>query len=156
MSAQSPARSGRIGVQVATVALCSWILIPLYLIIVNALSAPSQVTGFPKAFVPSFDLESLAFFWNYAGVARALLNSILVAALTMLLAIGLGAPAGYALARFRFRGKGSFPPPGPDDPGLRCRSWPCGSPSSTSASASTTASSGLRWSTPFWHCRSRS
>ncbi len=41
-------------------------------------------------------------------MARALLNSILVAALTMVLAIGLGAPAGYALARFRFRGKGTF------------------------------------------------
>ncbi len=41
-------------------------------------------------------------------MARALLNSILVAGLTMVLAIGLGAPAGYALARFRFRGKGTF------------------------------------------------
>jgi multiple sugar transport system permease protein len=36
------------------------------------------------------------------------MNSIIVAVLTMILAIGLGAPAGYALARFRFRGKETF------------------------------------------------
>jgi multiple sugar transport system permease protein len=33
---------------------------------------------------------------------------VLVATLTMVLAIGLGAPAGYALARFRFPGKNAF------------------------------------------------
>jgi multiple sugar transport system permease protein len=36
------------------------------------------------------------------------LNSVIVAALTMLFAILLGAPAGYALARFDFRGQNLF------------------------------------------------
>src|SRR5690606_1218096 len=80
--------------------LCAWVLLPIYLIAVNALSAPADVTGWPKRAYPGFDFGSLSFFINYAGVARALLNSVLVAALTMLLAIGLGAPAGYAIARF--------------------------------------------------------
>lgn len=102
------AETGRWGIRIATIVLCIWVLLPLYLLFVNALTTPDEVVGWPKRFAPSFDTESLSFFWNYAGVARALLNSILVAALTMVLAIGLGAPAGYALARFRFRGKGTF------------------------------------------------
>jgi multiple sugar transport system permease protein len=95
-------------VRAAIAFLVVWVLLPIYLIVVNALNTPEAVTGWPKKPWPGFDLESLTFFWNYAGVARALLNSILVATLTMVFALALGAPAGYALARFRFRGKGTF------------------------------------------------
>jgi multiple sugar transport system permease protein len=92
----------------AVILLGLWVLAPIYLIVVNALNSPDAVNAWPKLPWPTFDLASLSFFWNYAGVARALMNSILVATLTMALAILLGAPAGYALARFRFRGKGTF------------------------------------------------
>jgi multiple sugar transport system permease protein len=88
--------------------LCAWVLVPIYLIVVNALSSPADVMGWPKRASPGLDFGSLLFFVNYSGVAAALVNSIIVAGLTMVLAIGLGAPAGYALARFRFRGKESF------------------------------------------------
>ncbi|RWM40790.1 carbohydrate ABC transporter permease [Mesorhizobium sp.] len=91
-----------------TILLCVWVLLPIYLLIVNALSSPQEVTAFPKRFFPSFDLGSLSFFINFAGVARALWNSVLVATLTMILSIGFGAPAGYALSRFDFPGKGVF------------------------------------------------
>ncbi|MER8636087.1 carbohydrate ABC transporter permease [Mesorhizobium sp. M1365] len=94
---------------VATVILlCVWVLLPIYLLIVNALSSPEEVTAFPKRFFPSFDFGSLAFFINFAGVAKALWNSVLVATLTMILSIGFGAPAGYALSRFDFPGKETF------------------------------------------------
>jgi len=88
--------------------LCAWVLFPIYLILVNTLSSPAEVSGFPKRFFPSFDFGSLLFFYNFRGVIGALINSILVASLTVVLAIGFGAPAGYALARFRFRGKNAF------------------------------------------------
>jgi multiple sugar transport system permease protein len=88
--------------------LCAWVLGPIYLIMVNAMSAPAQVTQWPKSFVPGFDFGSLSFFVNYAGVARALMNSMLVAVVTMVMAIGIGAPAGYALARYNFPGKNLF------------------------------------------------
>ena len=91
-----------------TILLCVWVLLPIYLLIVNALSSPEEVTAFPKRFFPSLDLGSLSFFINFAGVARALWNSVLVATLTMMLSIGFGAPAGYALSRFDFPGKGTF------------------------------------------------
>ncbi|MES0029025.1 carbohydrate ABC transporter permease [Mesorhizobium sp. M0040] len=94
---------------VATVILlCVWVLLPIYLLIVNALSSPEEVTAFPKRFFPSFDFGSLSFFINFAGVAKALWNSVLVATLTMILSIGFGAPAGYALSRFDFPGKETF------------------------------------------------
>jgi multiple sugar transport system permease protein len=88
--------------------LCVWVLLPIYLLIVNALSSPGEVTAFPKRFFPSFDFGSLSFFIEFAGVARALWNSVLVASLTMILSIGFGAPAGYALSRFDFPGKETF------------------------------------------------
>lgn len=98
----------RWGLRFAAIVLCAWVLVPIYLLAVDAFNAPKAVTGWPKQFWPAFDLTSLAFFWNYAGVTRALVNSLLVAGLTMVLSILIGAPAGYALARFRFRGKGAF------------------------------------------------
>lgn len=100
--------AGRFVFVTGTVLLVIWVLVPLYLLAVNTLSSPQEVSGFPKSGLPSFDLTSVEFFLSFAGVARALWNSILVAALTMLLSIGLGAPAGYALSRFEFRGKSAF------------------------------------------------
>ncbi len=88
--------------------LCLWVLFPIYLLIVNSLSTPEQVNAWPKEFVPGFFLDTLAFFWNFEGVASAMFNSVIAALITMVLAIGFGAPAGYALARFRFRGKTAY------------------------------------------------
>ena len=88
--------------------LCAWVLVPIYLLFLNTLSAPEAVTAFPKHWLPTFNLESIRFFLGFQGVLSALGNSILVATLTMILSIGLGAPAGYALSRFEFRGKSAF------------------------------------------------
>jgi multiple sugar transport system permease protein len=101
-------RDGHFLIGAAAFAASLWILVPLYFLIVNALSSPQAVTGFPKPAVPQFNLQSARFFATYEGVASALFNSVLVACLTMILAIGLGAPAGYALARFNFPGKAAF------------------------------------------------
>lgn len=100
--------AGRLVFITGTVLLVIWVLLPLYLLAVNTLSSPSEVSGFPKSGIPSFDLTSIEFFLSFNGVARALWNSILVAVLTMVLSIGLGAPAGYALSRFDFPGKEAF------------------------------------------------
>lgn len=91
-----------------TILLCLWVLVPIYLLITNALSSPAEVNGFPKRAVPSFNTESISFFYNFAGVGKALWSSIQVAFISMVLSIGIGAPAGYALSRFDFRGKTLF------------------------------------------------
>ena len=89
--------------------LCVWVLLPIYLLVVNALSAPGEVTGFPKRSGPSFDLGSLQFFLDFARRARRRCGTrSWWRVLTMILSIGLGAPAGYALSRFDFPGKEPF------------------------------------------------
>jgi multiple sugar transport system permease protein len=88
--------------------LIAWVVVPIYLLAVNALSSPEDITTFPRRLVPGFDLGSLAFFFGFRGVMDALWNSIQVAGVTMILSIGVGAPAGYALSRFDFPGKEAF------------------------------------------------
>lgn len=100
--------AGRFLFIAAVVLICAWVLVPIYLLMVNTLSSPQEVTGFPKSGIPSFDFSSIQFFISFAGVAKALWNSVLVAVLTMILSIGIGAPAGYALSRFDFPGKEAF------------------------------------------------
>ena len=109
-TATAPAErsAGRLLMRASVVLLCLWVLGPIYLLLVNTLNTPEAVAQWPKSLIPSFDLGSLHFFATYEGIPSALLNSILVAGLTMVLSIGIGAPAGYALARFRFRGKNAF------------------------------------------------
>jgi len=101
-------RAGRFVYATAVILLCAWVIVPLYFLLINTLSSPEAVNSFPKSFVPEFDLESLTFFANFAGMLNALKNSILVAGLTMVMSIAIGAPAGYALSRFDFPGKSTF------------------------------------------------
>ncbi len=101
-------KSGRYVYIASVILLCAWVIVPLYFLLINTLSSPEAVNSFPKSFVPDFDLGSLTFFANFAGMLSALKNSILVAGLTMIMSITIGAPAGYALSRFDFPGKGLF------------------------------------------------
>ncbi|GAB3481872.1 carbohydrate ABC transporter permease [Marinomonas epiphytica] len=91
-----------------TAFIVAWIAFPIYLLSVSAFSSAQVVNGWPKSFIPEFDLETLSFFMNYYGVLDALTNSLIAALFTMVISIGLGTPAGYALARFEFRGKDLF------------------------------------------------
>jgi multiple sugar transport system permease protein len=93
---------------VGGVAATLWILLPLYFLLVNAFSSPEVVSQFPKALWPEGKTDSLRFLLEFEGVVAALLNSLAVAAMTMLASIALGAPAGYAIARYEFRGKTAF------------------------------------------------
>ena len=97
--------AGRFVYITAVVLLVAWVLVPLYFLLINTLSSPEGVNTFPKAFIPAFDLGSLTFFANFAGKLTALKNSVIVAVMTMVMSILIGAPAGYALSRFDFRGK---------------------------------------------------
>ncbi|MCF8160450.1 MAG: carbohydrate ABC transporter permease [Polaromonas sp.] len=84
-------------------------LIPIYLIGISALSPRDAATAWPKGLLPSsLSLDTLQFFINYTGVWKAVGNSVVVALLTMLFAVVLGAPAGYALARFDFHGQNVY------------------------------------------------
>lgn len=85
------------------------VLFPVYLIAISALSDKNAIFAWPKVFFPDPpSLDNLAFFFGVTGVWKATSNSIIVAFLTMVFAVALGAPAGYALARFVFRGKNAY------------------------------------------------
>ena len=113
MNVSAPALVGhtrwqRYGFIATAFMLCAWVLVPIWLLFANAVSAPDAVSSFPKPLIPAIDLESVRFFIGFDGVGKALINSVLVAFVTMFIAIGIGAPAGYAMSRFDFRGKGTF------------------------------------------------
>ena len=101
-------KAGRYLYIATVVFLCVWVLVPLYFLFVNALSSAEAVNSFPKSALPEFDLGSLSFFAKFYGILDALKNSLIVATMTMVMSIAIGAPAGYAISRFEFRGKATF------------------------------------------------
>jgi len=102
-------RAGRWMLVASALVACLWVLVPIYLLASNALGGAETINAWPKTLVPRrLSLDTLVFFFGVEGVWQAVLNSVLVAVLTMLLAVGIGAPAGYALARFAFPGKDLF------------------------------------------------
>ena len=93
----------------STLALCAWVLVPIYLIALGAFGGKAGVFKWPKPFWPeNASLDAMLAFLKVEGVFQAAVNSFVVASLTMLFAILLGAPAGYALARFNFKGADTY------------------------------------------------
>jgi multiple sugar transport system permease protein len=93
----------------AAIVLSLWVVVPIYFIALSAFSTQEAVYAYPKQLVPrDMSTETMRFFLDSEGIVESLQRSILVAALTLAFAIGLGAPAGYAIARFAFRGANVF------------------------------------------------
>lgn len=91
------------------VLLTAFLLLPIYLITIAALSPRAAVFQFPKSLIPTaLSAETLLFFLSSRGVIQSAWNSIAVGAMTLALSLAIGAPAGYALARFAFRGRDAF------------------------------------------------
>ena len=108
IAAPDTRKAGRWVYVAAVILLCAWVIVPIYFLLINTLSSPDTVNSFPKPLFPEFDMGSLQFFAGFSGMLTALKNSVIVAALTMVMSITIGAPAGYALSRFDFRGKELF------------------------------------------------
>jgi multiple sugar transport system permease protein len=100
---------GRGLVYLAAILIALWILIPVYLITMAALSPREMVYSWPKALFPQvISLETMQFFLNAYKVLDSVRNSVIVALLTLVVSLVIGAPAGYGLARFVFRGQDVF------------------------------------------------
>src|SRR2546429_6333894 len=83
-----------------------FMLLPVYLIALAAFSPRAAIFDYPRALWPaSLSVESLGFFVGFPGVLPALGRSLAVGALTVVLSLLLGCPAGYAIARYSFRGR---------------------------------------------------
>jgi multiple sugar transport system permease protein len=103
------ARLGRIGVHLAAILLALWVLIPIYFITLAAFSTQESVYQYPKALLPTdLSTDTMSFFLHTEGIVPSLQRSVIVALLTLVISLGIGTPAGYALARFAFRGADTF------------------------------------------------
>ncbi|WP_086826555.1 carbohydrate ABC transporter permease [Allokutzneria sp. NRRL B-24872] len=99
----------RVLVQLACTAISAFMLLPIVLIGLSALSSRTALTEFPKPLLPSeFSTESISGFVGGAGVVPAFGNSVLAGLYTVALSLLLGAPAGYALSRVAFRGRDAY------------------------------------------------
>ena len=93
----------------SAVVLAIWVLIPFYLIAVSAFTPQSNIADYPKPLLPSaVSIATMQLFLESSGIVPAVLNSVIVALLTVVVGLALGVPAAYALARLRFRGREAF------------------------------------------------
>ena len=100
---------GRAVAYLSATLLALFILVPIYLIFVSAITPRQRAFEYPKALVPSeVSTDTILFFLNATGVIDSFWRSVQVAFVTLILALLIGAPAGYALARYAFRGRNTF------------------------------------------------
>jgi multiple sugar transport system permease protein len=100
-------RLNRAVTYVIAIGLALWIILPIYLIASMALTTPQGVRAYPKAVLPFTELsfDTMSFFLQSQGVLSGVVNSILVALITLLLSTLIAAPAGYAISRYIFPGR---------------------------------------------------
>jgi multiple sugar transport system permease protein len=89
--------------------LALFILVPIYLITISALTPREQAFDYPRQLIPSaISFDTIVFFINASGVQASFWRSVAVGLITLALALSIGAPAGYALARYAFRGRDGY------------------------------------------------
>ena len=90
----------------SAVVLALFIAFPLYLIFIAAISTREEIFSLPKSIIPSgVTFDNIEFFINSGGGIDAFWRSVIVGIITVLMALAIGAPAGYAIARYVFRGR---------------------------------------------------
>ncbi|MGH2456879.1 MAG: carbohydrate ABC transporter permease [Candidatus Limnocylindria bacterium] len=100
---------GRGLIYLAATLLALFILVPIYLIAVSALTPRENAFDYPRQLIPeAVSFDTVLFFLNASGVIDAFWRSVIVGLITLVLALAVGAPAGYAIARFAFRGRNGY------------------------------------------------
>jgi multiple sugar transport system permease protein len=81
--------------------LALWILVPLWLLGSMAFTTPETVRSYPKGILPfiPFSFETMKFFLTSEGIVPGVINSVIVAVITLVLSTLIAAPAGYATSR---------------------------------------------------------
>jgi multiple sugar transport system permease protein len=94
---------------VAATVLALFVLAPIYLIAVSAFTPRERAFDYPRSVIPTeVSIDTILFFINASGVIDSFWRSVIVAIITLLLSLLIGAPAGYAIARYGFRGRGAY------------------------------------------------
>lgn len=92
------------------IVICLWVLVPIWFIASMALTTPETVRAYPKGVLPfiPFSFETMRFFLNSEGIIPGIINSVVVAVITLVLSTLIAAPAGYALSRYVFPGRNFY------------------------------------------------
>ena len=78
---------------------------PFYWMVATSLKTQAEALASPPIWVFSPNLDNYYSVLFNRDVLSSLINSIIIAVSTTVLAVGLGTPAAYALARFEFKSK---------------------------------------------------
>lgn len=107
---QRKQRRGRIFTYLVAIAIALWILVPIFFIFSMAFTTQETVRSYPKSFLPfiPFSTETMTFFLNSEGVLEGVVNSVIVAVVTLILSTLIAAPAGYAISRYIFPGRNIY------------------------------------------------
>jgi multiple sugar transport system permease protein len=99
-------RGGRIGTKVLLAVVMLWTLVPLLWMLMSSFKPTKDLSSTsPKlAFSPTLD-HYQALFSGGNKVGNYVVNSLLAAGISTLIAVALGTVAGYGLARSAFKGK---------------------------------------------------
>jgi multiple sugar transport system permease protein len=103
-------RFNRVMTYIVGILIALWILVPIFFIASMALTTPEVVRSYPKGILPfiPFSLDTMNFFLSSEGIVPGIINSVIVAVITLLLSTLIAAPAGYAISRYIFRGRDAF------------------------------------------------
>lgn len=103
-------RISRAFTYVLAILMALWILIPIFLLGSMAFTTPEAVRSYPRGVLPfiPFSLETMTFFLTSEGIIPGVINSVIVAVITLLLSTVIAAPAGYAISRYIFPGRDFF------------------------------------------------
>jgi multiple sugar transport system permease protein len=94
------------GTKIVAALLALWVLVPMYLLAVNALTTEETVNRYPRALVPRpFSTTNVSNFLDAYKVTDSVRISVQVALVTLLLSALIGFPAGFAIANYAFKGR---------------------------------------------------
>lgn len=101
-------RAGRTTRVVVAVLVGIAFVFPFYWVVVTSLNSTGDMFSSPPPLVPHLYFDNYARAWAAAPWARYLLNTVLVACCTMVLALITSLMAGFAFGVMRFRGRGAL------------------------------------------------
>ena len=88
------------------IVIAIYLIFPFYWALISALKSESELVRTPATFFPQDPtLVNFRAVLGNADFLRGILNSLIVAGITTILALLVGAFAGYALGKLRFRGR---------------------------------------------------
>ncbi len=94
---------------ITVIIICVITLYPYFVMVCNALKSREEIFNINGTILPINALwGNFTDIWTMAPMARYLLNSIIVAGGSTIIAMICGIPAAYALARMKFKGKYVF------------------------------------------------